>query len=533
MAGIGVALSGGGHRATTWALGALMAMVDSRVNKQVVSISSVSGGSIANGIVAQRVPNFRTIDRSAFEDAVRPGVRHIAREGLIFFGRPTDWYVFWVFMAGALAIGALLGFLVAAITAGRQVQPLWWLLLGPVIAAIAWWRVLRSALTMGSRWKLLVVALLVFFPSGLAWLGAWLTRGASGWSLAWKLGLAALVVVAAFAILFWVFSQRSQVVDDALAKVHYQDRGSPTLLSGLADRPVHHVFCATELQAGDHMYFSPKLVYSYRVGVGMPGPMRLSTAVQVSACLPGGFVPRRLETAGYELERRWSIEDQQPPSPPAEIVVNDGGVYDNMADQWEQGFDRRIERIPHLREIQEAADFLVVVNAGKSFGWQELKKTWSLPREISGLSRSMDVQYDVSTSHRRQALVRRFMTSAAVGSGLRGALVHIGQSPFDIPNAYLREGEGDAQQNARAQEAMDFLAAIGADEGAWDERARENPKVATTLRALGRTTADLLEHAYLLTTVNLYVILGMGTLSPDPDRFGRPRFEALCATPPP
>ena len=51
---LAVALSGGGHRATLFALGALLALVDRGLNRRVAQISSVSGGSIANAFVAQR-----------------------------------------------------------------------------------------------------------------------------------------------------------------------------------------------------------------------------------------------------------------------------------------------------------------------------------------------------------------------------------------------------------------------------------------------------------------------------------------------
>ena len=44
-----VALSDGGHRATLFAIGALMARIDRNLNARVVPIASVSGGSIANG----------------------------------------------------------------------------------------------------------------------------------------------------------------------------------------------------------------------------------------------------------------------------------------------------------------------------------------------------------------------------------------------------------------------------------------------------------------------------------------------------
>jgi hypothetical protein len=50
----GVALSGGGHRATLMTLGALLALVDRGLNRNVLQIASVSGGSITNAFVVQR-----------------------------------------------------------------------------------------------------------------------------------------------------------------------------------------------------------------------------------------------------------------------------------------------------------------------------------------------------------------------------------------------------------------------------------------------------------------------------------------------
>ena len=52
--GFAVALSGGGHRATLAAIGALLALVDRRLNHDVLQITSVSGGSITNAHIAQR-----------------------------------------------------------------------------------------------------------------------------------------------------------------------------------------------------------------------------------------------------------------------------------------------------------------------------------------------------------------------------------------------------------------------------------------------------------------------------------------------
>ena len=49
---LALALSGGGHRAALYALGGLMAIVDTGANRRTRQIGSVSGGSITNLVVA-------------------------------------------------------------------------------------------------------------------------------------------------------------------------------------------------------------------------------------------------------------------------------------------------------------------------------------------------------------------------------------------------------------------------------------------------------------------------------------------------
>ncbi len=62
------------------------------------------------------------------------------------------------------------------------------------------------------------------------------------------------------ALVLRMFGRRSEIVDDALAAVHFPEAGeTPTILADLANLKVHHVFCATELQTGDHLYFTPRL----------------------------------------------------------------------------------------------------------------------------------------------------------------------------------------------------------------------------------------------------------------------------------
>src|SRR5688572_18671350 len=63
---LGVALSGGGHRASLFALGALLYLVDSRANERVATVCSVSGGSITNAYVAQEC-DFGTVSQEEFD----------------------------------------------------------------------------------------------------------------------------------------------------------------------------------------------------------------------------------------------------------------------------------------------------------------------------------------------------------------------------------------------------------------------------------------------------------------------------------
>jgi predicted acylesterase/phospholipase RssA len=63
---LGVALSGGGVRASLFALGALIYLVDSGACTRVAEISSVSGGSITNAFVAQRC-DFKNVTPEEFD----------------------------------------------------------------------------------------------------------------------------------------------------------------------------------------------------------------------------------------------------------------------------------------------------------------------------------------------------------------------------------------------------------------------------------------------------------------------------------
>lgn len=82
MSSIGVALSGGGHRAALFGLGVLLYLVDAGKNHDVGSIASVSGGSLTNGFVAQRL-DYRTTSPEGFRQTIRPLARRLAKTGTV------------------------------------------------------------------------------------------------------------------------------------------------------------------------------------------------------------------------------------------------------------------------------------------------------------------------------------------------------------------------------------------------------------------------------------------------------------------
>ena len=65
---VGIALSGGGHRATAFGLGTLLYLVDAGLHRRVAAISSVSGGSILNAYLAAAQAPFNKLDSAQFDE---------------------------------------------------------------------------------------------------------------------------------------------------------------------------------------------------------------------------------------------------------------------------------------------------------------------------------------------------------------------------------------------------------------------------------------------------------------------------------
>jgi hypothetical protein len=435
MPRVAVALSGGGHRAALFGLGALLYLADCGKNREVESIASVSGGSLANGYVAQSA-DYRTVDPATFRATVTPFTRRLAQKGTVW--PPAN---------------LTLAYLV---------------LLAAVLAVVV---------------------------------GVWFMPWAVGLRIsAFVVGLVAFGVVA---------SWRSAIMSRAFARTLYAPKGSPTALSGIC-RSLDHVFCATDLHAGENVYFSGGFVCSYRFGWGSPGDLPLHVAIQCSAALPGAMPPRWLKTARHRF-----VEGRTQAKGATRMALVDGGVYDNMADQWGLGIDDRKDRWPELAKDLRGVDELIIVNASAGLEWGPVwRMRIPLLGEILSLLKDKTVLYDNGNTVRREWALDRFRAHRPPG-----VIVNIPRSPLDVPDAYAKGTDGAA---TRSRAVLELLEPERSD---WEATAERNARASTSLSPMGEAiTIDLLRHGYVLAMANLHVILGYPWLEVP----SRDSFEAMA-----
>jgi hypothetical protein len=447
-----IAVSGGGHRASLFGVGALLYLADSGLNADVTSIASVSGGSLTNGYVGAHL-DYRGVTGSDFESAVKPLVKRCAVQGTVE----------WAPEAVALLAGIGVGLLLAVVA---------WFLPVPV-----WLR-------------------LVLFLIGL---------------------VLALGLIAA----------RSVVADRILRRLLFTAPDGKAIRLKDMRSAVTHVLCATEVQSKVHAYFSRAFAYSYEYGTSTgAGELQLSTAVQASACFPGGFPPRSLsaEKLGFTAVDRKSL------------WLVDGGVYDNMGEQWAQRFASRVTGNAELAAVAgPAPDNLLVVNASAREGWSSAPVLMGVPLlgELLTLLREKSILYQVGTTNRRAGLIRQFDTVRLAqalpagpqrdallrSAGLNGALTHIATNPRWPSTARM----SSPSEQAACDEVAAKLASF-ADQSWIDEAGQLSGKVPTTLAKVGAdNAAALLWLGYVLTMANLHIFFG----APLYELPSKQRFEAL------
>jgi patatin-like phospholipase len=540
---IGVALSGGGHRAACWSAGALLSLADLEERSRIVSVVSVSGGSIANAAVAA-AGDLRGAHSAVLQEWLKPGLKQWAHDGLFFPGPGTDRWLARTLALLTAAVVALVSLLIAAMSAGRDLSADAIVLTSAVVLVAVFLVAIALAVRVMPTLRL---ALGVITASTLAWpftIGSLVVVSISSSYVVLLVALTAIV----WSLAIRRFGRRSLAVELALGRVFARD-GRPIGLAELHDQPVHHVFCAADLDSGNNLYLSNRLVWGHPGIAALPGRVELARAVQSSACLPGAFLARHFPQLATDPPMRRAV------------VLSDGGVYDNMADQWEWGFATRVATatkaadppngLHPLAILQGAQPFgathLVVVNASRGMiSTRDLDTEPGLGGELRSALGAKDVLYDVSTATRRRLLIDMFDGAAASGTGLDGILVHIGTSPYTIIDRFAA---GKDQRGQRALEVRAVLdACTDADDevppneepdeanarrrATWAKTAQQNASVKTTLAPLeslrAGSSAALLHHAWVVTTVAAAVLHGWGmTPLPHVEQWRRQRFTAM------
>jgi predicted acylesterase/phospholipase RssA len=354
---------------------------------------------------------------------------------------------------------------------------------------------IQACSTKGTVWSApLTIGYLTFGVLVVA-IATYLCFPLSGWwpLLPWAV---ALVVLG-----FWA-RQRGWVAERAFERSLF--RGRP--LSAVHNQ-VDHVLCATDFQTAEPVYFSGRFLYSFRLGWGHPASLHVARAVQASASLPGAFHSRRLSSAPFGFQH---------PNVVPQMLLTDGGVYDNMATEWPIRLDERLSEngapVPPPRRFDE----LIVVNASAAKGVLD-RQALDVPLfgEFTELLAVKDVLYDQSTAVRRRLLDLRFRTGSGP-QGIRGTIVQIDRSPTALPHSFANGTDAYAE---RARATLAALAFRSDQE--WQADADVNRAVKTQLSKIKPdVAARLMRHAYALTMANAHVLLGYPLLTiPEPASF--------------
>ena len=349
---IGLALSGGGIRATLFSLGVVIALVETGANRWVRSIASVSGGSLLNAWLAH-AGDFSSLKSP--DDFEARKLAKMLRFGGVFAWSPRN---IWRVIRSAIGlIPTLLGTVitVGAFFAGilKEERP-------PVV----------DVTIQGMWWAYGLVPPLI-----------------------WIYIVATLGVFAAFIL-------RGRWQEAIFATKLGELTGNPqcTLASFKPSR-VQHVLVSTDLKSACPVFFSKDFVHCQTHGWSEPGTLRTATALYASAAFPVVFPPRRLWASRFAFRNGKA-------GPLRGFALADGGVYNNLGNDWFKTRDEQPASMwPYgeldlkVEGVREPLSMQIVVNAGAPSEPIE----WLYP----GLStlRTMSVLYDNTVSPRVAQIV--------------------------------------------------------------------------------------------------------------------------------
>jgi len=422
-------LSGGGVRAALFALGALLFIVESGVSARVRVVSSVSGGSLVNATLAMW-KDFSKATAEDFEELCRDLARRISLRGVFFW---SGWRAFLTQLALALVWG------VAAMTVFSFVA-------GP-----------------GATWT---------------WRNFLVIEGCY---------LAVAVLLAAYQITMG--RQRTQIRANkvflrATSSGTTADRPKPASRPTLADfspSVVRHVLCATELTSGRPFFMDRDGVSSRTYGRGGPG-ISVAQAIYASAAFPIVFPPLRVSSEKLALSGSDRVDA------PRKVWLSDGGVYNNLANEFDEAFLAEATNALRLRTGDPGPGRLqrILINASAPSRVRPLPRMW-IRRGLEATARIMSITYENTVRPRIEALVA---DEGRPGSDL---LIDIAVSPMEVARRLRDSLASDADAVRRAKDLIGSLSAMKT-EREWIETSTAAAAVKTVLSPIGLGPAARLLH---------------------------------------
>lgn len=471
---IELAFSGGGMRAAAFALGTFLYFVDVKLIDRIRQISSVSGGSITNGFIANRFTSAGGWDDTAAADLARR---------LTSYGVPLEQY------------GRQMGIqLLLSVVVGLVVFVLW--LLG----------------ALRSRADLVDVVLYLLFIGVLVGLG----------SVTMFFTAIPSVVAAWFADITnesvtWAWRDRSfldqgfALFSGKKALLSWMFKGKKLRTLREIDSPMTHVFTSTDLRNGEHFHFSQKWATSNTYGSTDPGDVRIYEAVNASAAFPGALAPVNIKLSRLSLpiERTVGLRHLQ---------LVDGGVRDNLGHMFQTRLLDSDSQRDTLTQYGKTK-LSVVVDASAPRGVEDLSQ--SVLRRIPVLRhieqfvtfpRVLGIMNQSNSEARSLAL-------AKLGHGV--VVIRIIDSPVELCSTVIdnedvvrsvlgRAPESVRPNDSRKQRAQAVLEALVRDNDAadpyWKGIRNQNQQTATTLADLGADrVAALIRHGYVLTMCHAHI----------------------------
>ncbi|WP_174397974.1 patatin-like phospholipase family protein [Mycolicibacterium sphagni] len=477
---IAVTLSGGGYRASAFAAGVLLYLIDCGRASQIRAISSVSGGSITNAYFARNVLTSDLTPETSWNRCA-PLLAFLSKRDILSPRRMVLITAFLSIPTGAAA-GAI------ANISGRA-SP-------------------QVALYFG------VALALLLFSAGLTILFLELRRSLEV-AVQWLLdlgGTATKVTANKFSARKFVSAILTLRLNRAMAIF----RPKMTLFQDI-NATYEPIFCCTDLATGTHFFIGSSFVSGVSGSpnkksevvnfTGTADELPIATAVAASAAFPLVFRPTVIDASTLGLPVQRGIVSGQ-------IMLADGGLFDNLGftpiDSWMIGdMDAAV-----LRELGPGPDVCIVVDSGRPSHQPQTRH--NLTRF---LTRSIDVVHQSNSLVRRKELQRKFAVAPAWGT-----LVGIGDDPYEIV---------DSLDNSPLAQALEgWLEKVnkihGLNPAAWKALAQErNPSVKTNLRRLGtKDLSRLVLHGYTAAMIRTCVELGWDARDaplPSVD------IDALCA----